>query len=130
MRIFVLGAGATGSLIAQLLSRQGHTVWCGDKNPERARRFLGRKSAIAVRAVNGRNLRSVVRAGKGCHLLVNALPAVFNETVLRAALRLRAHYLDMASHLKRHPFKAEQLGYDARFRAKNRAAVIDRKSVV
>ena len=107
MRIFLLGAGATGSLLAHLLVRQGHRVWCGDKNPEQARRFLGRKSPIAVRAVNGRNLRAVVRAGKGCHLLVNALPAVFNETVLRAALRLRAHYLDMASHLKRHPFKAE-----------------------
>ena len=125
MRIFLLGAGATGSLLAHLLVRQGHRVWCGDKDPERARRFLGRKRPIPVQQVNGRNLRAVVRAGKGCHLLVNALPAVFNETVMRAALRLRAHYLDMASHLKRQPFKAEQLLYDRRFRAKGRAAVID-----
>jgi ketopantoate reductase len=34
MRIFVLGAGATGSLLAQLLDRQGHHVWCGDRDPE------------------------------------------------------------------------------------------------
>src|SRR5437899_5385500 len=52
MRIFVLGAGATGSLLAQLLERQGHTVWCGDRDPERARRFLGKKSTIAVTEVN------------------------------------------------------------------------------
>ena len=48
MRIFVLGAGATGSLLAQLLERQGHTVWCGDRDPERGRRFLGERSTIAV----------------------------------------------------------------------------------
>jgi len=125
MRIFVLGAGATGSLLAQLLERQGHTVWCGDKNVERARRFLAKKSAIRVEAVNARNLWAIVRAGRGCHLLVNASPAVFNEIILRAALRLRAHYLDLGSHLTRHPFKAEQLRFNRRFVQKNRAALIN-----
>lgn len=125
MRIFVLGAGATGSLLAQLLARQGHDVWCGDKNPERARRFLGKKSPIPIHEVNARNLWGIVRAARGCHLLVNASPAVFNEIILRAALRLRAHYLDMAAHLGRNPFKAEQLRYHKRFEAKNRTAVIN-----
>lgn len=124
MRIFVLGAGASGSLLAQLIARQGHTVWCGDKNPERARRFLGRKSSIRVEEVNARNLWAIVRAARGCHLLVNASPAVFNEIVLRAALRLRVHYLDLGAHLTRNPFKAEQLRYHSRFAAKNRTAVI------
>ena len=36
MRIFVLGAGGTGSLLAHLLTRQGHTVWCGDRDISRA----------------------------------------------------------------------------------------------
>lgn len=125
MRIFVLGAGATGSLIAQLLVRRGHQVTCGDRDPERARRFLGRNSRIPVRAVNARNQRSIVKAAAGCHLLVNAGPAFLNKTVLRAALRLRAHYLDMASHQSHGPFQAEQLRFDGRFRAKNRAAVIN-----
>ena len=124
MRIFVLGAGATGSLLAQLLERQGHTVWCGDKDPERARRFLGKKSRIEIVPVNARNLWSIVRAARGCHLLVNAAPAVFNEIILRAALRLRAHYLDTASHLTRNPFKAEQLRFHKRFEQKSRTAVI------
>lgn len=125
MRIFVLGAGATGSLIARLLVRQGHQVTCGDRNPDRAHRFLGRKSAIPVRQVNARNLWSIVKAARGSHLLVNASPAVFNRIVLRAALRLRAHYLDTASHQSRNPFKAEQLSFDRQFQAKNRAAVIN-----
>jgi saccharopine dehydrogenase (NAD+, L-lysine forming) len=125
MRIFVLGAGATGSLLAQLLERQGHTVWCGDRDPERARRFLGKRSTIAVIVVNARNLRGIVKAAKGCQLIVNASASVFNEIVLRAALRLRAHYLDLSSHLTRNPFKAEQLGYEKRFVEKNRVAVIN-----
>jgi hypothetical protein len=125
MRIFVLGAGATGSLLAQLLERQGHTVWCGDRDPERARRFLGKKSTIAVTEVNARNLRGIVRAAKGCQLIVNASASVFNEIVLRAALRLRAHYVDLSSHLTRHPFKAEQFRYAKKFEEKNRVALIN-----
>jgi saccharopine dehydrogenase-like NADP-dependent oxidoreductase len=125
MRIFVLGAGATGSLLAHLLERQGHTVWCGDRDPERARRFLGKKSTIAVTEVNARNLRGIVKAAKGCQLIVNASASVFNEIVLRAALRLRAHYVDLSSHLTRHPFKAEQFRYAKKFEEKNRAVLIN-----
>ncbi|HVO58561.1 MAG TPA: saccharopine dehydrogenase NADP-binding domain-containing protein [Dongiaceae bacterium] len=125
MRIFILGAGATGSLLAQLLERQGHHVWCGDRDPDRARRFLGKKSPIAIAQVNARNLRGIVKAAKGCQLIVNASASVFNEIVLRAALRLRAHYLDLSSHLQRNPFQAEQFRYAKKFAEKNRAAVID-----
>lgn len=125
MRIFILGAGATGSLLAQLLERQGHTVWCGDRDPERARRFLGKKSTIAITEVNARNLRGIVRGARGCQLLVNASASVFNQIVMRAALHLRAHYLDLSSHLTRNPFKSEQFMYAKRFEAKNRAALIN-----
>jgi saccharopine dehydrogenase (NAD+, L-lysine forming) len=125
MRIFVLGAGATGSLLAQLLERQGHDVWCGDRDPDRARRFLGRKSTIAVTEVNARNLQGIVRAARGSQLIVNASASVFNQIVMRAALRLRANYLDLSSHLTRNPFKSEQFAYAKRFEAKNRIALIN-----
>src|SRR5271163_77569 len=125
MRIFVLGAGATGSLLAELLFRQGHNVWCGDRDPARARRFLGEKGTIAVTEVNARNMLGIVRAARGCQLIVNASASVFNQIVMRAALRLRAHYLDLSSHLTRNPFKAEQFSYTKRFEEKNRAALIN-----
>jgi hypothetical protein len=125
MRIFVLGAGATGSLLAQLLEKQGHTVWCGDRDPARGRRFLGRKSTIAITEVNARNLHGIVRAARGCQLIVNASASVFNQIVLRAALRLRAHYVDLSSHLTRNPFKAEQFAFAKRFEEKNRTALIN-----
>jgi len=85
MRIFVLGAGATGSFLAQLLERQGHIVWCGDRDPERARHFLGKKSLVPVTRVNARNLRGIIRAAADSELIVNASASVFNEIVLRAA---------------------------------------------
>ncbi len=124
MRIFVLGTGATGSYLAHLLTRQGHQVTCGDRDLDRARRFLGKKSAIPVVQVNARNLWGIVRAAKGSQLLVNASASVFNEIALRAALRIRSHYLDLSAHLTRNPFKAEQLRFDKRFQQKNRCAVI------
>src|ERR1700730_13306791 len=124
MRIFVLGVGGTGSLLAQLLVRQGHTVWCGDRDPERAKQFLGKKSEIEVVETNARNLWSIVRAARGCNLLVNASPAVFNEIILRAALRLRSHYLDLNSHLTRSLFKPEQLRFNKRVEAQSRVASI------
>src|ERR1700684_3386241 len=125
MQIFVLGAAATAALLAQLLERQGHTVWCGDRDPVRARRFLGKRSTIAVTEVNARNLRGIVRAARGCQLIVNASASVFNQIVMRAALRRRAHYVDLSSHLTRNPFKAEQLSYAKRFEEKNRTALIN-----
>ena len=124
MRIFVLGAGVTGSLLAQLLARHGHRVTCGDRDPERARRYLGKRSPIPVLKVNARNMWGIVRAARGSHLLINAGEAVVNQIVLRAALRLRAHYLDLSAHLVRQPFRAEQLRFHRRFRQKNRTAVI------
>ena len=60
MKVFILGAGATGGLLAQLLRRRRHTVWCGDRDPARARPFIGR--AIECRPVNARSIRSVVHA--------------------------------------------------------------------
>jgi saccharopine dehydrogenase (NAD+, L-lysine forming) len=124
MRIFVLGAGGTGSLLAHLLTRQGHTVWCGDRDISRAQRFLGKKSTIEIVETNARNLWSIVRAARGANLIVNASPAVFNEIVLRAALRLGVHYMDLNAHLTRSPFKPEQYRYHKRFVAKNRTALI------
>jgi saccharopine dehydrogenase (NAD+, L-lysine-forming) len=124
MRIFVMGAGGTGGLLARLLARQGHTVWCGDRDVDRARRFLGKKSGIEIVEANARNVWSIARAARSAQLVVNTSPAVFNKIILRAALRLRAHYLDLNSHLTAHPFRPEQFAFNKRFAAKKRTALV------
>jgi hypothetical protein len=124
MRIFVLGIGAMGSLLAKLLIRQGHQVSCGDRNPARARGFLGEGTDLVIKQVNARSVRGVVKAARHCQLLVNACPAVLNRAIMRAALRLRAHYIDTASHLRESPFLPEQLKFDRRFKKKKRLALI------
>jgi saccharopine dehydrogenase-like NADP-dependent oxidoreductase len=111
-------------LLAKLLIRQGHEVLCGDRDLFRARAFLGEHSTLVIQRVNARNPCSIVKAAKGCHLLVNACPAVFNKTILRAAIRLRSHYIDTASHLTQSPFRPEQHRFDRLFREKNRLALI------
>jgi len=78
-----------------------------------------------VTKVNARNLRGIVRAAQDCQLIINASASVFNQIVMRAALRLRTHYLDLSSHLTRNPFKAEQFAFAKRFAEKNRVAVMN-----
>jgi hypothetical protein len=97
---------------------------CGDRNPSRARGFLGERSNVDIKQVNARNLRGIVRAARGCQLLINTCPAVLNKVIMRAALRLGVHYLDTASHLRASPFQPEQFRFDCRFLKKNRLALI------
>lgn len=124
MRIFVLGVGAAGSLLVKFLLRQGHHVTCGDRDLEQAHHFLGTKSAIRVVRVNARDMWSILKAARGTQLLVNACPPVLNKIIMRAALRLRGHYLDTASHYTAHPFRAEQIGFATKFEEKRRTALI------
>ncbi len=97
---------------------------CGDRDVERARRFLGDSSKIPLIRVNARDMRSIVSAARRCQLLVNACPAVLNKIIIRAALRLRADYLDTAAHLTPSPFRAEQFRFDRQFRGHGRLALI------
>lgn len=124
MKVFVLGVGATGSLVVKLLTRQGYHVFCGDRDPARAREFLGGSLDSVIQCVNARNVRSVVEAAQGCHLLINTCPPTMNTVVMRAALRLRSHYLDTASRLRPNPFRPEQFSFEREFRKKRRWALI------
>lgn len=123
MKIFVLGSGATGGALAQLLRRRGHDVWCGDRDAQRGRAFLG--PHISCVPANARRPDSLVRAARGCDLFVNTIPAAFNEAAIQAALRLRVRYLDMASHLEHDPFKAEQLRFHEQFERLGKLALIN-----
>lgn len=123
MKVFILGAGATGGALAQLLRRRGHDVWCGDRDARRGRAFLGPN--ISCVPANARKRLSLARAARGCDLFVNTVPAAFNEAAVEAALRLGVSYLDMASHLEHDPFKAEQLRFHEPFGRLGKLALIN-----
>lgn len=99
MKIMVLGTGAQGSIIARRLAEEKEvsTVICADIDPEAARRVASPfKKAQAV-GVDARDLAAIVRASRGCELIVNALPPDFNLPVMQAALENHTHYQDLAS---------------------------------
>lgn len=123
MRMFVLGTGAIGGLLAHILRRRCHVAICGDRDVHHARPSIGQQ--IECRTVNAWDYRSVIEAAQGCVRVINCVPAVFKEAALRAAIRLRAHYLDMATHLDRTPFKAEQLRFHEQFAHGIRLALVD-----
>ncbi|MBE7499056.1 MAG: saccharopine dehydrogenase NADP-binding domain-containing protein [Verrucomicrobiales bacterium] len=123
MKVFVLGAGATGGALAQLLRRRGHEVWCGDRDAQRGRAFVG--PDVPCGAACARNRRSLIRAARGCDLLVNTVPAAFNAVTIHAALELGVSYLDLASHLEPDPFRAEQLRFHEQFERRGKLALIN-----
>lgn len=126
MRVFVVGAGAVGSVLASMLRKGSgrHEVTCGDRDPARARRFLAGVRGVKLVRTDASDAASVARAAKGADLVVNAGLPDFNLTVMRAALRVGAHYQDMCSRLEdlRH---AEQLTLDRAFRRAGLVALIN-----
>lgn len=126
MRIFVVGAGAVGSVYAAMMSRgRGrHVVTCGDRDPARAKRFLAGIKGVGLVRADASSEVSVSRAARGADLVVNAGLPDFNLTVMRAALRVGAHYQDMCSRLAdlRH---AEQLSLHAAFRRAGLTALVN-----
>jgi saccharopine dehydrogenase-like NADP-dependent oxidoreductase len=126
MRIFIIGAGAVGSALAGMLAKEHgrRNVWCGDRDPVRAGRFMAAGDGSRLVRVDASRPRDVARAAKGADLVVNAGLPDFNANVMTAALAAGAHYQDMCSHLKdlRH---AEQLRFRARFKKAGRVALIN-----
>ncbi|HTK04427.1 MAG TPA: saccharopine dehydrogenase NADP-binding domain-containing protein [Candidatus Eisenbacteria bacterium] len=122
MRVFIVGAGAVGSIMAEMLGREfgKKNVRCGDRDPARARRFM---SGEIVR-VDASRTKDVARAAKGADLVINAGLPDFNLNVMAAALAAGAHYQDLCSRLEdlRH---AEQLRLHGQFRKAGRVALFN-----
>jgi len=98
-KILVMGCGAQGSTIAKRLDEEASVeqIVCADYDPEAAEvleKTLKKAKALTVDATE---VDDIVEAGEGCKLIVNGLAPDFNMNVMDAALRVGAHYQDMAS---------------------------------
>ena len=98
-KVIVVGVGAQGSTIAKRLQEE-HVVKeliCADYDEKAAREMEKTLSKAKAVQVNARNVDEVIKAARGCDLIVNGLEPDFNMNIMKAALEVGASYQDMAS---------------------------------
>lgn len=125
MRIFIVGAGATGSIIAKFLADRPEVeqILVGDINAAKARKFLVAHPKITFKVISAKEVPSVVAAANGFNHLINAALPEFNEDLMSAALQIGASYQDLAS--KWDNGKVEQLKFHDKFKEKELVALFN-----
>jgi len=127
MKILLIGTGAVGSVVSQYLSKDHDVseVICASNNMERAKEFINTASEkIKLADLDASNIDEIVDKARGVDLIINASLPRFNENILEAALRVGAHYQDLASELA--DLKtAEQLKFNEKFKQAGLVALIN-----
>lgn len=98
-KIMVCGCGVQGSTIARKLDEEANVseIICADYYLEAAQELCKLvKKGIAVQ-VDASNVEEIVKAAQGCDLIINVMPLDFGVNVLEAAIRVNAHYQDLAA---------------------------------
>jgi hypothetical protein len=100
MKVFLLGTGATGGLLAQILRREGHHVTRGDVYPKRAVPFAGNGTNVVK--VNAPNCERIADAAAGTSLTAS-MQSGFGRAIKPATKLRRSHTLRVAPdlHLQR-----------------------------
>ncbi len=98
-KIFILGCGAQGTVIAKRINEEENVseVICADYDIKSARRLEKIIDKATAAQVNASNIVEIIQASKGADLIVNAVPPEFNMNIMNAALKGNMNYLDMAS---------------------------------
>lgn len=132
MKALLLGLGGVGTVVAKTLAKTGkfeHVV-LADLNEKHihtlARELGGRFSA---RRLDASNVEALKEAMRGVDLVINVTVPEFNYNIMDAALAVKIHYMDLASHgpipLPGRTTILEQIEkYDAKFKAIDRAAFL------
>lgn len=118
MDILVLGFGAVGSVLIQLLARESwvSSVSCGTFGAEMAARSLSKDSRINVFELDCMDHQALGRAVGGHHLVINASLPSFNLPVLEACLVQGVNYQDMCLDLDNPPSIDAQFAMDRELR--------------
>ena len=101
-RIIVIGVGAQGSTIAKRLNDHPGVseIICADYDRKAAEALSHSLSKATALQLDASDVENVIRAAKGCDLIVNGLPLDFNLPVMEAALAVHASYFDMAGPME------------------------------
>ncbi|MBX6369071.1 MAG: saccharopine dehydrogenase NADP-binding domain-containing protein [Rhodospirillales bacterium] len=94
MRVIIFGAGAIGAAIAEMLAAAGgYRVTVVDRDSAALARL--RPRGLELRQVDVADRASLLDAARGHDAVVSALPFFLNRAVAEAALKAKAHYLDL-----------------------------------
>ncbi len=128
MKIFIVGAGAVASALCRCLEKERNIekVVCVSNNPKRAKEFIrtSKKIKLLAKKIDASKTEQISKVAGGFDLIVNASLANFNESIIKAALQIRANYLDLCSYLKDNK-TAEQLKYHNSFKKAKLLALVN-----
>ena len=101
-RIIVIGVGAQGSTIAKRLNEHPGVseIICADDDRKAAEALSNSLNKATALQLDASDVDNVIRAAKGCDLIVNGLPLDFNLLIMEAALAVDASYFDMAGPME------------------------------
>src|SRR3990172_2951909 len=129
--VVVLGVGAAGEVTARLLARDRaiDRLRLVDVRVQRLEQVAGKiERDVETMQADLARTADVRRAEKGADILVNAALPDYNLAIMHEALRLPAHYVDLASEGSPDPKEPsrvhDQLALDPDFRRKDRTAIL------
>jgi saccharopine dehydrogenase-like NADP-dependent oxidoreductase len=133
LKIFIVGAGATGSVLINALAkrREVAALTCLTHDIKLAKQTLAPNRKVKLVAGDARRTRQVAKLARGCAVVVNAASPWLNLPVLQLALAVNAHYQDLEAYLghdngrAHQPYRIEHLKYNKAFLASKRTALFD-----
>lgn len=128
MKILILGYGAVGSVLAEMLAgeKSVESITCADMKVKDS------KGRISLRRIDLSNRKSLVVLMKKekPDLVVNAASIFLNKAIMECCLECGTGYMDMGDTMPvdrnaKVPCRAEQIDYDKAFRKKGMKGLIN-----
>lgn len=98
-KVMVCGCGVQGSTICRKLDEEPNVseIICADYDFEAAQAICKLIKKGVPKRVDGSKVDEIIEAAQGCDLIINVMPLDFGVNVLEAAIKVKAHYQDLAA---------------------------------
>jgi saccharopine dehydrogenase (NAD+, L-lysine forming) len=127
MKVLLIGCGAVSYVLTNFLAKDIDVVKvvCASNNTNLANDFINQNNdKISIIHLDASKKKDIINVAKGFDLIINASLPEFNETIMQAALEVKANYQDLCSYLE--DLKTvEQLKYHDMFKKFKLIALIN-----
>ncbi|MCG8482164.1 MAG: saccharopine dehydrogenase NADP-binding domain-containing protein [Clostridia bacterium] len=98
-KILILGVGAQGSTVAQRMDEEPNVseIICADYDRTAVDKLVNILNKGRGVTVDATKVENIIEIAKGVDLIVNALPIKYANTVMDAAIEVKANYQDFAA---------------------------------